>query len=271
MMFLAAEMPTDLHSTLSPSVVLAIFAAAAVVATGYAIYLAASRRDWVPIVVCVGALVCALNEPIYDLLGKILYADNHLMAYSYFGREIPWFLVLGYLPWVGLLPYLIAQAMRDGVSRSKLHLLAFGSFVSVVVVESFGNSVDAWTYYGDAPLKFLVVAPQMAPVPVVGGFLLFAVADRLAGWKRVAAAFAISTMALPMVFASASWPLYVGLNADLPTVVNWILGIVMLALSAGTVAAATQLGENHRHFLDMETEHLGSVGSVSVTRVSTKP
>jgi hypothetical protein len=256
-MFLAADVPPDLHSRVSPGLVLALFGAVALASAVYAIYLAVRRRDLVPVVVCVGALVCAFNEPIYDLLGKIVYAGNHPMAYSYFGRDIPWFLVVGYLPWVGLLPYLISRAMRDGVPRSRLHLLAFASFVSVVVVETFGNSVDAWTYYGDAPLKFLVVAPQMAPVPIVGGFLLFAVADRLAGWKRVLAAFAISTVALPMVFASASWPLYVGLNADLPAVVDWLLGIAMLSLTVGMVAAATRLGEDHRRLLQLENRDWG--------------
>jgi hypothetical protein len=46
------------------------------------------------------------------------------MAYSAFGRDIPRFLVLGYLPWVGLLPYLISRAMHAGVSRAKLHGIA---------------------------------------------------------------------------------------------------------------------------------------------------
>jgi len=252
-MYLAAGLPPDLQSNVSPGVVLGAFAAIALASAVYAVYLALRRRDLVPVVVCLGALVCAFNEPIYDLLGKIVYAGNHPMAYAYFGRQIPWFLVVGYLPWVGLLPYLLARAMRDGVSRRTLHLFAFGSFVSVAIVETLGTSFHAWAYYGDAPLKFLVVAPQMAPVPIVGGFLLFAVADRLVGWKRVAAAFTISTLALPMVFASASWPLYVGLNADLPTGINWLLGIAMLALTAGTVAATTQLASNHRRLLQLES------------------
>lgn len=179
----------------------------------------------------------------FDILGQIVYASNHSMAYSYFGRDIPWFRVLGYLPWVGLLPYLIARAMSDGVPRRRLHMLAVGSFVSVVIVESLGNALDAWTNYGDAPLKYLVVAPQMAPVPIVGGYLLLA--DSLSGWTRVLAAFVISTVALPMVFASASWPLYVGLNADLPAFMDWLMGGAMLALTGFTVLAATQLAQNH--------------------------
>jgi hypothetical protein len=55
-----------------------------------------------------------------------------------------------------------------------------------------------------------------------------------------------------MVFASASWPLYVGLNADLPTAINWILGLVMLGLTAATVAAATQLAQDHKKLRDLE-------------------
>lgn len=238
--------PPHLVSQIPPGAVLGAFGLIVAASAVYAIVTTVRTRDLMPVVVCVGALVCAFNEPIYDILGKIVYADNHPMAYTSFGRSIPWFLVIGYLPWVGLLPYLISRAMHAGVSRNKLHGIAFGSFLSVVVVESIGTSFHAWAYYGQVPLKFLVVAPQMAPVPIVGGFLLFAVADRFNGWRRLAAGFAISTLALPMVFASASWPLYIGLNSDLPAVLNWILGAAMLGLSAAVVAATTKLAETVR-------------------------
>jgi hypothetical protein len=207
----------ELVSQIPPAAVLAVFGLVAGASAVYAVIISVHRHDLLPIAACLGALVCAFNEPIYDLLGLIVYAGNHPMAFTSFGRSVPWFLVIGYLPWVGLLPYLISRGMHAGVSRTKLHLLAFISFLSVVVVESIGTSFDAWTYYGAPPLKFLVVAPQMAPVPIVGGFLLFAVADRYTGWRRIAVGFIVSTLALPMVFASASWPLYVGLNSDLPT------------------------------------------------------
>ncbi|MDN2495460.1 hypothetical protein FHY52_01850 [Nocardia nova] len=242
----AQLVPPELTSRIPPAAVLTVFALVAGAAAVYAMVISVRRRDPLPVVACLGALVCAFNEPIYDLLGLIVYAGNHPMAFTSFGRSVPWFLVIGYLPWVGLLPYLISRAMHAGVSRTKLHLLAFGSFLSVVVVESIGTSFHAWTYYGVPPLKYLVVAPQMAPVPIVGGFLLFAVADRYTGWRRIATGFIVSTLALPMVFASASWPLYVGLNSDLPTVVNWLLGIAMLGLTAGVVMATTRLAQDIR-------------------------
>lgn len=230
--------PPATASDVSPTVVLVVFAALAAGAFGYALWFAARERDVLPVAACIGALVCALNEPIYDLLGKIVYASDHPVAYSAFDRDIPVFLVLGYLPWVGLLPFLISRMMRAGAKRSTLHWIAFGSFASVVVVETLGTSVDAWTYYGEPPLKYLGVAPMMAPVPILCGFLLYAFGDVARGWKR-AFAFVIPTLSLPAVYASAGWPMYVALYSDVPKGVQWLAGAATLALCAAVVAAVT--------------------------------
>lgn len=242
--------PPLLESAIDPTWILAGFVLLAVASVAYAAWWSARARDPIPLSACAGALVCSLNEPFFDVLGKIVYADNHAVAYTGFERDIPWFLVLGYIPWVGLVPCFVACMMQTGVSRRSLYLLAAGSFVSVVVVESLGNAFGGWTYYGEAPLKFLVVAPQLAPVPVVGGLLIFALAHPLRGWIRAAVAFVASTVALPMVFAGASWPLYVGLHFDLPVWLDWILGLSMLALTAAVVVAAVTIAEKVRNSAD---------------------
>ncbi|KAA0233898.1 MAG: hypothetical protein JJLCMIEE_01113 [Acidimicrobiales bacterium] len=231
---------------IAPWIVLVAFGSLSAAAAGWAVVLAERERDPLPVAACVGALVCALNEPIYDLLGNITYAQNHPMAFNALGRDIPWFLVLGYLPWVGLLPYLVARRMAAGVSRRSLHLLALVSALSVVAVELAGTAVGAWAYYGPAPLKYLVVAPQMAPVPVVGGFLLYTIAFGLTGWRRALAGLVSATMALPMVFAAASWPLYVGLNSDVGAPLAWMAGAAMLGLTVAMVVATTGLAQRWR-------------------------
>jgi hypothetical protein len=234
--------PPTIVSSINTDIVLAVFAVAAALAAIVAVRLAIAHRDALPVAVCVGSLVCALNEPIYDILGKIVYASNNPMAYVAFGRAVPWFLVLGYVPWVGLAPYLIAGWIESGVPRARLHWLAAGSMLSVVVIETLGNLTQTWGYYGVPPLKYLVVAPQMAPVPIVGGVLLYALAWPLSGWRRAVVGFAISTLALPMVFASASWPLYFGLYVDLPVPVRWAAGVLMLLFTTGMVVGATSIG-----------------------------
>lgn len=247
--------PPQIVSQIDPAIVLGVFGALVTAAAIVAVVWAARLKDPLPVACCVGAMVCALNEPIYDILGKIVYASDHAMAFTAIGRDIPWFLVIGYLPLVGLLPYAISRMMAAGVSRARLHAIALGSCLSVVVIETFGTWFDAWAYYGEPPLKYLVVAPQMAPVPIVGGFLLYVVAHRFTGWRRAVSGFVISLLALPIVFASASWPLYFGLYTELPAPVDWALAAAMLALSAAMVVATTGLAERWRRLSGRADEH----------------
>lgn len=94
--------------------------------------------------------------------------------YSAMGRDIPVFLVIGYIPWGGVAPWILARRIDRGMSRKAMHVLAFASFLSVIVIETLGTSREAWTYYGEPPPKYLGVAPQMAAEPIVAGLFLYA-------------------------------------------------------------------------------------------------
>ena len=131
--------PPAVQSDIDPAIILGAFAVITVGACIWAIRLAIRERDMLPIAACLGALVCSLNEPIYDILGKIVYAENHAMAYTAMDRDVPWFLVIGYIPWVGALAVAIARMMANGVDRKVLHTIALASCLSVVVVETLGN------------------------------------------------------------------------------------------------------------------------------------
>jgi hypothetical protein len=239
-----------LVSLVDPRILLGIFVFLVIAALAAAVRLTLTHRDPLPLVCCGAALVAALNEPIYDILGKIVYAENNPMAYHAFGRSIPWFLVLGYLPWVGLAPYLVFKAMQAGVPRRTLHIAAALLFVSVACVEIFGNSLQLWTYYGEAPMKFLGVAPQAVTYPLVGGFLLYAVANPLHGWRRALTGFTISVLILPIGYASTSWPGYFALYADLPPALDWIASAALLALCAVMAAGATYLAQRWHESVD---------------------
>jgi len=238
--------PPPLVSDISPWLLLGVFGVIVVAAVAWALYLAVKNRDFLPIACCAGALVASFNEPIYDILGKIVYAENNPMAFSAFGREVPWFLVIGYLPWVGLAPYVVYRKMEGGISRLTLHIAAALLFLSVVIIETFGNVLHLWLYYGEAPMKFLVVAPQTVAYPLVGGFLLYALAGEATGWRRSAVGFVATAVVLPIGFAATSWPVYIALYSDLPVALDWILSAVMLGLCAAMAVAATFLAERWR-------------------------
>lgn len=242
----AVPAPPALISDVSPWGLLGVFGLIVATAIVLAVSVAVKERDFLPIACCAGALVASFNEPIYDILGKIVYAENNPMAFTAFGRAIPWFLVIGYLPWVGLAPYVVYKKMEAGISRRTLHIAAAALFVSVVIIETFGNLLHLWLYYGEAPMKFLVVAPQQVALPLVGGFLLYALAGQATGWRRPAIGFIVAAIALPIVYAGASWPVYVALYSDLPAAVDWILSLTMLGLCIGMAVASTFLAEKWR-------------------------
>jgi hypothetical protein len=232
-------------SEVDPGVFLVLFGGLALAVLCAAVAHARRIRDVVPVAVCVGALVCALNEPIFDELGKIVYADNAFTAYTAWGRDIPLFLVVGYVPWVAGLSYVIAQLMERGTSGRTIQLIALGSFLSVTVIETLGTRTKCWTYYGEAPLKYLGVAPQMAPVPVVCGLLIYVFSSLLRGPSRLLIAL-VPLFALPAVYAASGMPMYVSLHSAPAKPVQYLAGVATLLFCAAIVVGATALAERWR-------------------------
>lgn len=224
---------------------LLFFGALAVAVTVAAVVRSLRTRDVAPVAVVVGALICSLNEPIFDELGKIVYADDATRAYTAFGRDIPLFLCVGYVPWVAGLSLVIAEMMRRGVPRARLHWIAFGSFVSVTAIETAGTALHSWTYYGEAPLKYLGVAPMMAPVPIVCGALIYMFGTRVRGASRLLIGLA-PLFALPAVYASAGMPMGVVLHGDTSKPVQYLAGVATLGFCAVIVVAGTAMAERWR-------------------------
>lgn len=233
--------PPVITSNTGPVILILFFGAAALAAAVYAVIIAVRKRDLLPVALCIGALICSLNEPIFDILGKISYADDQYMAYTAFGRSVPWFLVIGYVPWVGLLPYLIAQAIQRGVQRRTLHIVALAGVLSVVGVEALNLWMAGWEYYGEAPLKFFGGVAAMACVPLAGATAIHLIIEPLTGWHRTFAGLVAPTMILPMMFAATGWPLYFALYSDFPSVLDYAAIALMIILIISAVRAMTSL------------------------------
>jgi hypothetical protein len=194
----------------------------------------------------VGALICALNEPIFDVLASLVYAKTPYVAYSAFGRDIPWTAALGYVPWVGLMPYLLSRMMTSGASRARLHLIAFALFLSVVLIEVL-NAVwlDAWRYYGESAWRGVLGGgiAQMAAMPLLCALLYYVLGSNLSGWRRALLGIVLPAMTLPMVFAATTWSLYFSNHTDLPAVVDWAAAGFSVALCFAAVPTITRVAQ----------------------------
>jgi hypothetical protein len=220
----------------------------ALAAVAYAVVLAVRYRDPLPIAACVGAGICALNEPIYDTLANLVYArtPDSYTAYTAFGRHIPWTVVLGYIPWVGLVSYVLFRNMAAGTSRGRLHAIALGLGVSVAGTEILNAAwLHAWRYYGQSAWRGVLGGGtiQMAAMPLLCGFLFYALADRMGTWGRITLGIVVPTLALPMTFASTTWPLYVANHSSLPGVVSWGAAALSAACCVAAVYCVTFLAQ----------------------------
>jgi hypothetical protein len=243
--------PPPLTSSMPPAVWIVLFGTTALIALGLASYWAVTRRDPVPVASCIGAAVCALNEPIFDVLGKIVYAQNNVIAFSAFGRDIPLFLVIGYIAWVGLLPYVIARWMQAGWSSVRLYTVSIVGVASVWAVEGVNLVIHGWSYYGESPLKYFGGVAAMASVPLVGGFLIYTLAFPARGWRRSVTGFLVPLFSLPMMFAATGWPLYLALYSDLPKAIDYLAVVAMCLLICAVNIAVVKLASTFREFTTM--------------------
>jgi hypothetical protein len=230
----------------SPATMLILWGAMSAAAAGYAIHLSIRDRDPLPAVACVGALICTLNEPIYDILGKLVYAHvpSSYVAYTAFGRAIPLALVVGYIPWVGLAPYLLLKQFEAGISRRRLHVIALGLNASVAALEVLNAlTLHMWRYYGGDSARGVLSGGiiQMSAMPLLAALLYFMLGDQAKGWWRVLLGLIVPVISLPMVFASTTLPLYFTNYARVAGWVHWVGAAASAALCVCAVRTITGL------------------------------
>jgi hypothetical protein len=242
--------PPTVHSPLSPVAMLAAWGGLAAAACCVAVWLSIRNRDVLPVAACIGAFICTLNEPIFDVVAKLTYAESPYVAYVAFGRAIPWTLVLGYIPWVGLAPYLLYRLTASGVSRVRLHAISGGLILSVILVEII-NAIwlKAWAYYGQTPWRGVLGGGvvQMAAMPLLCAFFYLVFAHNSSVWRRACAGIIFPAVTLPMVFSATTWPLYVSNYSNASELASWTAAVIAVGLSLSAIPAITGLAVKYRH------------------------
>jgi hypothetical protein len=87
----------------------------------------------------------------------------------------------------------------------------------------------------------------MASVPLVAGFLLYALALPATGFRRLIFGLFIPILSLPMMFASTGFPLYLALYNDLPPVFDYAAVVALLVLIWAAVVGTVHLTEMWRN------------------------
>lgn len=236
------SVPQDVLAKHTPHdglVLLIVFGAMAVAATAYAVHLAREDRSLVPLLAVLGAAVAVINDAVFDQLWDIWYPANITpRLWTMLDRPIPLFLVLGYIPFIGVLPVVVARLLERGVRSRVLWYIAAATALGNLAVDLIGDAGSAWVYYAHGPLKYLTNPPITAAVPIVAGWLLFIA--RATRWRSLSA-FAIPPVTLAAVYAGTGWPSFAALHIDgVPGGVQALCGLVTLALSASLIGAVAE-------------------------------
>ncbi len=99
-----------------------------------------------------GGLVCSFDEAIVDILGKCWFPPEAI-AYTAYGRDVPWWVVCCYGIFFGNLPYLFARAFQKGITKRFFWQCIAGGFAFNALIEMPVLSADVYTYYGNQPFS----------------------------------------------------------------------------------------------------------------------
>jgi hypothetical protein len=171
-------MPEGLQTGLL--VVLGVTAALAVVVQ---VRTALRRSDPVPVLVLLGALLCVVYEPIGDMMVLAYYPEDGQVTWvKLFGREIPLFIGLMYLCYIGPFVLLFDHLCRRGFTTRSWWSLWAGAAGAIIAIELAVMQIGAaWIYYG--PQRTVVAdLPIWTPITYVS--FLFAIAAGVHGLSR---------------------------------------------------------------------------------------
>ena len=183
---------------------LVVLGAGALVAVGLSVWIARRERTPVPVLVLLGALLCVAYEPIGDMMVLAYYPERGQVTWvELFGREIPVFIGLMYLCYIG--PFLLGfEALRRrGFTTRIWWSLWAGTAAAIVVIEIAVMSIDAaWLYYG--PQRTVVAdLPVWTPITYVSFLFTIAAGVHLLATRLPARDRWLIVPAVPALLAGA--------------------------------------------------------------------
>jgi hypothetical protein len=179
------------------------------------------RRSPVLALCVLGSVLCNLNEPIWDALGKLRFHHGNHFAWTEFGDlaqpvQYPWWAIFVYTWFAGAACYVFYRVFQARVSWPVYWGFLAGQAVMNIVLEGFVIT-SGYDYYGHQPWRVGSDFPLWwVPVnygELLGGALLALAVRR---WGMRGALFAVPIV--PCAFSAwqlwAGWPTYALINSD---------------------------------------------------------
>ena len=185
-----------------------------------------------------GGAMCAVNEPIVDVLGKCWFpAINSWVFIKAWGVSVPIHMVPVYMWYVGGQAFLCYRLYEKGITqRGVFGLYALFGFMNILLeVPGLNTQVPMYSYFGNQPLLFMkfplwwMFCNALMPMMMAG--VVFHFDSLLQGARRILVV-PLAWMAAAATNALVAAPIWVALNAEASTM-ELTLGASVISLGMG--------------------------------------
>jgi hypothetical protein len=193
-------------------------AAVVILAVPWAVRAVTRHRNWVPLIVILGGLICSLEEAMLDMLGHLHWAPNLQMVYTNFGVSVP-----------ALIP--LCFVIRNGAKLPHYFmLLAMGAGLDALM-ETIGINLGVYKYYGIQPFEFLNFPYWWAFINgssfVAVGSLLAYFVPRLRGGRKWLLLM-VPSYGMAGTYFTVGWIHLLAHNSTLPEWARWVASALMM-------------------------------------------
>jgi len=208
-----------------------------VFALPWAIRAFVKRRDSLPLLALGAGLLTSLGEPMLDLVGHLRWADNlHGPAFVNFGLEVPLLIPPCYALFMGLEAYWIYSIIQRGINVRQFFLLFAAVGISDAIMEHPGVIMGVYEYYGTQPFEFykfpfywsFTNGVAICTIGVLLHYVWPLVKDN--GWQKLAI-LPLGIIGTTMGEFGSGFPVFLAINANIPTWLQWVIGSGTLAIS----------------------------------------
>ncbi|RIU12044.1 Uncharacterised protein [Mycobacteroides abscessus subsp. abscessus] len=231
------------------SIVLAYGGAAAALA--WALWKLVKHQQMLPLVLFAAGLVAANIEPLGDLVGSIVYAnDTPWFGYTVMGRRMPAWILVGASSYVAIGGYIAYRYISQGRSLRDIFVLS-AVYVGIpeIAIEMIWHYTGIIAYYGDNPTRVggipLYSIVQNTTLLPVYGIVIFYTVKYLKGPRLWLLVLLIPATTIGYI-VGVSWPAYQAVQSSAPALVTWIAAAAVIATSILSTYLLLQIPELRR-------------------------
>jgi hypothetical protein len=195
------------------------------------------RRDYLPLLTLCAGAITSLGEPMLDHVGHLRWANNLPgPAFSNFGLHIPALIPPCYMLFMGLEAYWIYTMIQRGINKKQFMQMFVAVGLSDAIMEHPGLAMHTYEYYGNQPFKdglfpfywSFTNGVAICTIAVLVHFTWPVVKNK--GWMMLAI-LPLGIIGTTMGEFGAGFPVFLAINANMATWLQWVIGSLTLVLS----------------------------------------